>query len=142
MPHKTSPRSAIIVPVRLEIPSVLRDHLSLPLSLLLVLLDPLILINAIHEPMHTLDRFPDQRLSQIMLSWQADLEGSYIHFIKVPIYFVENLLVLVGVCFQSLPLPHCPGQQRVQRSRNLAESHKTGSELPSKFFKGVDRAFL
>ena len=109
MPRKISPRSAVIVPVRLEIPSVLRDHLSLSLSLLVVLLDLLILINAIHEPTHTLDRFPSQRLSQIMLGWQADLEGSYIHFIKVPIYLVEHLLVLVGVRFQCLPLLHCHG---------------------------------
>ena len=95
MPRKISLRSAVIVPIQPEILSILRDHLSLPLSLLLVLLDLLILINSIHEPMHTPDRFPNQRFSQIMLKWQTDLEGSYGHVIKVPIYLIEHFIVFV-----------------------------------------------
>ena len=142
MPRKISPRSTVILSVRPEIPFVLRDHLSLPLSLLLVLLDPFILINAIHEPTHTPNQFPGQRFSQIMLGWQANLEGFYSHVIKVSIYLVEHLLVPVGVRFQGFPLPHSHGQQRVQRPRNPTASHKMSPKCPSKLFKGVDRAFL
>ena len=61
MPSKISSRSIVIVPLRPKIPSFLRDYLCFPLPLLLVLLDPLILINTVHEPMHTSDRFPSQR---------------------------------------------------------------------------------
>ena len=57
MPHKISSRSVVIIFVRPKIPFALRDHLSLPLSLLLVLLDPLILINTVYELTHTPDRF-------------------------------------------------------------------------------------
>ena len=138
MPRKISPRSTVILSVRPEIPFVLRDHLSLPLSLLLVLLDPFILINAIHEPTHTPNQFPGQRFSQIMLGWQANLEGFYSHVIKVSIYLVEHLLVPVGVRFQGFLLPHSHGQQRVQRPRNPTASHKMSPKCPSKLFKGVD----
>ena len=68
MPREISPRSVVIVPIQPKIPSILRDHFSFPLSLLLVLFDPLILINMIHELTHTPNRFPGQKLSQIMLS--------------------------------------------------------------------------
>ena len=40
--------SVIIVSIQLEIPPLLRDNLSLPFSLLLVVLDPLVLINSVH----------------------------------------------------------------------------------------------
>ena len=65
--------------------------------MLLVLLDSLILINMIHEPTHTPDRFSGQRLSQIMLGRQADLEGPYSYVIEVPIYLVEHFPVPVMV---------------------------------------------
>ena len=57
LPSKISAGPIIIVPVRLEIPSILRDNLSIPLPLLLVFLDPFILVNTIHELTHTLYRF-------------------------------------------------------------------------------------
>ena len=106
MPRKVSLRSIVIVPIRLEVLSILRDSFSFPFSLLLVLLDLLILINTVHELMHTPNRFPDQRLSQIMLDGQVELESPYSHVIEVPIYLVEHLLVLVRICFQGLPLSH------------------------------------
>ena len=40
-----------------------------------------------------------------MLSWEADLESTDGHVIKVTIYFVEHLLVSVRVSFQSLSFP-------------------------------------
>ena len=57
VPRKISPRSVVIVPIRPEIPSILRDHFGFPLPLLLVLLDPLILINTVHELTYTPNQF-------------------------------------------------------------------------------------
>ena len=44
-----SSRPVIIVSVRPEIPHFLKDNLSLPFSLLLVIFDSLVLINSVHE---------------------------------------------------------------------------------------------
>ena len=38
----------IVISVRPEIPSFLRDNLSFPFSLLLIVFNPLILINSVH----------------------------------------------------------------------------------------------
>ena len=54
--------SIIVVVVRPEIPHLLRDNLTFSLTLLLVLLNPLILINLIHKLAYTSNRFPSQRL--------------------------------------------------------------------------------
>ena len=118
MPNKISSRSVVIVLFQLEIPSILRDQFSFPFSLLLVLLDPLILVNTVHELMHTPNWFPGQRLSQITLGRQADLQSPYSHVIKVPIYLVKHLPVSVRICFQGLPLSHDHKQQRIQGPRN------------------------
>ena len=48
----------IIVSVRLEIPPLLRNNLSLPFPLLLVFLNLLTLINSVHELTYTVSRFP------------------------------------------------------------------------------------
>ena len=61
LPNKVSSRSVIVVSVRLEIPPLLRDNLNLHLPLVLVFLDPLILINLVHELTHTVSRFQGQR---------------------------------------------------------------------------------
>ena len=59
MPNKISPRLAVVIPIRPKISSVLRNYLSLSLSfsLLLVLFNPLMLINTIHELTHTPSKF-------------------------------------------------------------------------------------
>ena len=59
---KISPGSVIIVAIQPEIPPLLRDNLALPFILLLVFLNPLILVNSIHELTYTSNRFPRQRL--------------------------------------------------------------------------------
>ena len=46
--------SVIVVSVQPEIPHLLRDNLTFPLALLLVFLDPLVFINAVHKSTHTL----------------------------------------------------------------------------------------
>ena len=55
--------SVVVVSVRLEIPPILRDKLTLPLALLLVFLDLLVLIDAIYKPTNTPDRFLSQGIS-------------------------------------------------------------------------------
>ena len=85
----------IVVSIRPEIPHILKDNLSFLCPLLLVFLDPLILINTVHELMYTPYRLFGQRLSQIMLGKLADLESPYHHVIKVPIYLIEHLPVSV-----------------------------------------------
>ena len=62
LPSKILLGSVIIVVVRIEIPSLLRDNLTLPLALLLVLFDLFKLIYLIHELAYTGSRFPSQRL--------------------------------------------------------------------------------
>ena len=96
----------MVVSVWPEIPHILKDNLSFPFPLLLVFLDPLILINTVHELMYTPYRLFGQRLSQIMLGRLADLESPYHHVIKVPIYLIEHLPVSVWVRFQGLPFSH------------------------------------
>ena len=61
LPSKIPPGSVIVIAVRPEIPPLLRDNLTLSFTLLLVLLNPLILINPIHELVDTGNRFPSQR---------------------------------------------------------------------------------
>ena len=50
---KVLSRSVVIVSVQPKIPTLLRDNLSLTLPLLLVFLNPLILVNPVHELVHT-----------------------------------------------------------------------------------------
>ena len=67
LPNNVSPRPVIVVSIQPEIPHLLRDNLNLPLPFLLVFLNPLILINLVHELMYIVNRFPSQRLLQTML---------------------------------------------------------------------------
>ena len=55
-----------------------------PLSLLLVLLDPFVLVNTVYELTQTPNRFPGQRLPQIVPGEKVDLESPYSHVIKFP----------------------------------------------------------
>ena len=53
LPNKVFSWLIIVIFVRPEIPFILRDNLSLPFPLMLVFVDPLILVNTVHEPTHT-----------------------------------------------------------------------------------------
>ena len=57
LPRKVSPRTAVCVSVRPEIPPLLRDNLLLSSALYLVLLYPLILVNPVHQLAHAGGRF-------------------------------------------------------------------------------------
>ena len=57
-PSKIPSGSVIVVAVQPKIPNLLRDNLTLPLTLLLVLLDPLILVYPIHELAYAGRNFP------------------------------------------------------------------------------------
>ena len=82
--------SVIAVFVRSEILPLLRDNLTLPLALLLVFLDPLILINAIHESINTPYWLLGQGFSQIKLGRQSDLKGPYSHIIKISMNLIKS----------------------------------------------------
>ena len=60
LPHKVSPQTTVCVPVRPEIPPLLRDNLFLSSALHLVLLYPLILVDPIHQLAHAGGRFACQ----------------------------------------------------------------------------------
>ena len=62
LPSKVSLKSVVIVSIRPKIPPLLRNNLNLFLASLLVLFNPFILINPIHELAYTGNRFPSQRL--------------------------------------------------------------------------------
>ena len=62
LPGKIPLGSVIFVTVQPEIPPFLKDNLTLSLALLLVLFNPLILVNLIHELAYTDDKFLSQRL--------------------------------------------------------------------------------
>ena len=62
LPGKIPPGSVIFVTVRPKISPLLKDNLTLSLALLLVLFNPLILVNLIHELAYTDDKFLSQRL--------------------------------------------------------------------------------
>ena len=95
LPSKIPMRSTVVITVRPEIPPLLRDNRALSLALLLVLFNPLVLINSIHELVYTVDRFPSQKLPQSMLGWQAELESANGHIVKVAINLVEHFPVSV-----------------------------------------------
>ena len=99
LPRKIPLGSVIVVAVRLEIPYLLKDNLTLPLALLLVLLNPLILVYPIHELAYIGSRFSSQRLPQAMLDRWVDLESPDGHIVKVTVYLVEHLSVYVRICF-------------------------------------------
>ena len=95
LPNKVFPRSVIIVPVRPEIPPLLRDHLSLSFPLYLVFLYPSIIVNPIHKLAHTGNRFTSQRFPPIMLGWEASLKSTNGHIVIVSIYFIKHLPISI-----------------------------------------------
>ena len=106
LPNKFFPSSVVIVSIQLEIPPLLRDHLSLSFPLQLVFFDPFVLVNSIHKLANTSNRLTSQRFPQIMLGWEASLESINGHIIIVSVYFVKHFPVSIRVGLQSLPLPH------------------------------------
>ena len=95
LPSKIPTRSTVVITVRPKIPPLLRDNLALSLTLLLVLFNPLVLVYPIHELAYIVDRFPNQRLPQAMLGWQAKLENANGHIVKVAINLVEHFPISV-----------------------------------------------
>ena len=58
-----SRHTTVVKAVRPEIPHLLRDNLRFALRRLLVFLNPFLLVNSVHELVHTSDRLPNQGLS-------------------------------------------------------------------------------
>ena len=93
--REISSRPVIIVTVRPKIPPLLRDNLALSLILLLVFLNPLILVNPIHELAYASDRLPRQRFPQTMIRVQAELKSVDGNIIEVTVYLIKHLSVSV-----------------------------------------------
>ena len=62
LPNKVPLSPATAIMIRPEIPPLLRDNLTFPIILLLVLLHPFILVNLIHEQAYIGNRLYSQRL--------------------------------------------------------------------------------
>ena len=62
LPYEISPRAVVVISVRPEIPSLLRDNLLFSLTLQLVFLYSFIFVDLIHQLAHTSGRLANQRL--------------------------------------------------------------------------------
>ena len=69
LPYEVPPRAVVVIPIRLEIPPLLRDNLLFSSSLQLVFLHSLILVNPIHQLAHAGGGFAGQRLPQTVIGW-------------------------------------------------------------------------
>ena len=90
-------RSVAIISVRLEIPSLLRDNLLFSLILQLVFLYSFILIDPIHQLVHTGGRLASQRLPYAMLGWDAVFEGADGDIVKIVVHLIIHLPISVRV---------------------------------------------
>ena len=115
MSSKISPRSIVIIPLKPKVSLVRRSHfcLPLPLPLLLIILNPFMFINPIHELTHALHWFLCQGLPQFMLSRKANLKRPYCRVFKISIYLIKRLPIPIRVSFQFLTLSHHHGQQGI-----------------------------
>ena len=135
MPHKISSRSVVIVFVRPKIPSDLRDHLSLPLSLLLVLLNPLILINAIHEPTYTPDRFPVKDFFRSCLTGKPTLKVLIATSSKFPSILLNISQYLSEYVFKVSPSRIAMDNKESKGRRTLLQVTKRAPNARVSFLK-------
>ena len=94
LPRKVSPRMTVCVPVRPEIPPLLRDNLLLSSALHLVLLYSLILVDLVHQLAHAGG------------DWEAALECVDGDAVEVSIHFVIHFPVPTRVSFQGLSVAY------------------------------------
>ena len=106
LPYEISSRAVAVISVRPEIPSLLRDNLLLSLTLQLVFLYSFILVDSIHQLVHTGGRLANQRLPQAVLSWETVFEGVDGDIIKVAVYFIIHLPISARVGLQSFSITH------------------------------------
>ena len=91
MSTKISSWLIVVITLWPKVSSVLGNYLCLPISLLLILFNPFILINPLADA--HFGQASSQGLPQIMLSKQADLKCPYCYIIKIFIYLIKHLLV-------------------------------------------------
>ena len=97
LPYEISPQAAAIISVRPEIPPLLRDNLLFSLTLQLVFLYSFILIDPIHQLVHTSSRLASQKLLQAMLDWETIFKGADGDIVKIVIHFIIHLSISVRV---------------------------------------------
>ena len=93
MSCKISFESIVVISLRPKVSLVKKSHLWFPLPLLLILFNPFVLVNPIHQLVHASCKFHCQGLSQIMLSREANFKRPYCHIFKIFIYLIKRFLV-------------------------------------------------
>ena len=97
LPYEISPRTVAVIPVRPEIPPLLRDNFLFSSTLQLVVLHSFIFIDLIHQLAHTSGGLANQRLPQAMLDWETIFEGADGDIVKIVIHFIKRLPISVRV---------------------------------------------
>ena len=80
----------------------MRDNLLLSLTLQLVFLFSFILVDSIHQLVHTGGRLASQRLPQAVLDWEAVFKGVNGDIVKFAVHFIIHLPIPARVGLQSL----------------------------------------
>ena len=95
LPYEVSPQAIAVIPVRPEIPPLLKDNLLFSSSLQLVFLHPLKLVDPIHQLAHTGDGLASQRLSQAVIGWETIFKSDNGDVVKIVFHFIVCLLISV-----------------------------------------------
>ena len=103
LPYEISPRAVAVIPIRPEIPSLLRDNLLFSSTLQLVFLHSLILIDLIHQLVHTGGGLANQRLPQAV---RLFFEGDNDDIVKIVVHFIVRLPISVRVGLESFSIMH------------------------------------
>lgn len=90
-PWKVPSHRNTVVPIHLVISLVRSIHFGLPFPLLLVFLDLLVLINMIHQLAHAACKLSSQRLPQLMVRGESELECPYGHIFQILVYLIQHL---------------------------------------------------
>ena len=97
LPYEVSPQAIAVIPVRPEIPPLLKDNLLFSSSLQLVFLHSLILIDPIQQLAHTGGRLANQRLPQAVIGWETIFESDNGDVVKIIFHFIVRLPISVQV---------------------------------------------
>ena len=139
LPNKIPSGSVIIVIVRPEIPHLLRDNLTLPLALLLVFLNPLVLINAIHKPTNTPYRLFGQEFYQSCSVGRPTLKVLIAMSSKSPSISLNISQYLFEYVFRVSPF-RIDMDNRESKGRNPTIRNKMRPKHSSELLERVNRA--
>ena len=104
--YEIYPRAVAVISVQPEIPPLLRDNLLLSITLQLVFFYSIILVDLVHQLVHTGGRLASQRLPQAVLGWETVFEGVDSDIVKVAIHFIIHLPISARIGLQSFSITH------------------------------------